>query len=94
MILDHEKERSKRDWRTQTGQHILIQDLSDSHLANVIVHLNSRLPRPADLAIIELMEMEAIYRHNNDIHVPNYPLTPVRSAFQWGTAGAMESGPF
>lgn len=52
-------------------RHILIKDLSDSHLLHIIEHIKQRkLSGDGDLLV--LMQEEATYRQRNYIFIPDY----------------------
>jgi hypothetical protein len=65
--------REYKHWVSMDGNRRLVKDLSNDHLDNIIIFINSSHKHfRYDEHTIELMKNEKIYRTINNINVPEY----------------------
>lgn len=62
-MYDHYIDRGRVKWKN-----IYIQDLTNSHLCNIINYINKNSPNDL-IDLLDLLETEKVYRENNDINI-------------------------
>ena len=76
MGYNHLIERDKTYWASQDGKKRLISEMSNTHLDNSIAYMRRNSRETKRTGMIDILEAEQVYRHNNEIYVTDYNTKP------------------
>lgn len=77
MNYNHRVERDRTYWVSQDGKKRLISEMSNIHLDNSIAYIRRQKRETKRTNMLGILEAEQVYRHNNEIYVPDYTTKPV-----------------